>query len=72
MKPLVRRVRENGLKGLATQYEYAKMATGLATIPKRENMKPYEGKHETLSFRSAKGENMKPYEGKHETPKGKT
>ena len=32
---------------------------------KRENMKPYEGKHETLR----EWENMKPREGKHETHK---
>ncbi len=35
---------------------------------KEENMKPYEGKHETSC--GNEGENMKPYEGKHETPKG--
>ena len=39
-------VRENGRKGLATQREYATMATGLAT-QEGENMKPCEGKHET-------------------------
>ena len=34
--------------------------------PQEENMKPYEGKHET-SRGNSKEENMKPYEGKHET-----
>ena len=75
------RVRENGLKGLATQYVHAKMAAGLATIPKMHvrRLRQHGGRRTddgpTLHVgpkRIAITSPIRYSRGKHETLRGKT